>query len=690
MGKEKILIVDDSEMNRSILADMLGDSYDIIEAEDGVQAVVILQKMHVSIDLVLLDVVMPQMDGFGVLEAMNHHHWIDDIPVIMVSAETEASQAERAYELGATDFIKRPFDSFIVLRRVENTLLLYAKQKQLIGMVEEQLYEKEKDSRTMIDILSHIVEVRNGESGLHVLHVRVITDFLLRKLKRRLDSNVLTDEYIKLVGNAAALHDIGKIAIDEKILNKPGRLTDEEFAIMKTHTLIGAGMLEGEFLQQDNPLVKIAYEICRWHHERYDGNGYPDGLKGDDIPISAQVVALADAYDALTSARAYKLPYDHDDAVRMILDGACGTFNPMLLDCLREHSADLRATLEKDVTEEMNRREIKGFTESVLSSKNRGVSERTLRLLDYERTKNAFFSTASEEEIQFEYAMSSHILTLSSWAAKKLGVNEIVMDAYHDKRIQEVVGGIDWGEITKFLHRATPNQSDLDFTCKINCDGEFRWHRVIIRAVWTPNDPPQCEGALGKAIDIHEARMEAEAMKKRASEDELTGLLNFTNSKMLIEERLANDPDLRCMMVMIDVDSFSAINDTYGQPFGNRLLRHVADVLNQELRNEDISSRIDGDKFLLFLACGSAHEQVIQRLFAALCTPYEDCPVSVSMGVARTVDVGTNYESVFRAAAQALRFAKENGRGRCCFYDTSMQSALPTPQIHTDSQGKRS
>lgn len=512
MKKEKILIVDDSEMNRSILADMLGDNYEIIEAEDGVQAVVILQKMHMCIDLILLDVVMPKMDGFGVLTAMNQNHWIDDIPVIMVSAETESSQAERAYELGATDFITRPFDPFIVLRRVVNTLLLYAKQKQLMGMVEEQLREKEKASRTMIDILSHIVEVRNGESGLHVLHVRVITDFLLRRLKWR-SEYALTDEYITLVGNAAALHDIGKIAINESILNKPGKLTDDEFKIMQTHTLIGAGMLEGEFLQQENPLVKVAYEICRWHHERYDGKGYPDGLKGDEIPISAQVVALADVYDALTSARAYKVPYDHDDAVQMILDGACGSFNPVLLDCLKENSGDLRTALEQNATAELNLRESKEFTESVHSSKDRGVSERTRYLQYYERTKNTFFSMTSEEEIQFEYTMSSHILTLSSWGAKKLGVNEAVLDASCDERVQEVIGGIDWGEVVRFLGRATPEHSEFNFVCKVNCEGEFRWHRVVVRAVWTADDPPKCDGALGKVIDIHETYLETEDLK---------------------------------------------------------------------------------------------------------------------------------------------------------------------------------
>lgn len=683
MRKEKILIVDDSEMNRSILADMLGENYDIIEAEDGVQAVVVLQRMHAEIALVLLDIVMPQMDGFEVLDTMNRNHWIDDIPVIMVSAESESSQVAQAYELGVTDFIMRPFDSFIVRHRVVNTLLLYAKQKQLKGMVEEQLYEKEKYSNTMIDILSHIVEVRNGESGLHVLHVRAITDFLLRKLKQHSDDYSLTDDYMTLIINASALHDIGKIGIDEKILNKPGRLTADEFEIMKTHTLIGAKMLEGEFLHQDNPLVKTAYEICRWHHERYDGQGYPDGLKGDDIPISAQVVALADVYDALTSARVYKAPFEHDTAVRMILDGECGVFNPLLIKCLRKNAEDLRMKLEGDVAEEMSRREIKNFTDAVLNNQNSGISERTLRLLDYERMKNNFFSAMSEE-IQFEYTMSSHILTLSSWGAKKLGVDEVILDAYNDKRIQDVIGGINWQKITKILKQTTPENPELNFECKINCDGQLRWHRVVIRAVWTDDDPPQCEGALGKAIDIHETHMEMEALKKEATRDALTGLLNFANSKTQIENRIANNPDLDFMMVIFDLDYFKNVNDTYGHQSGNQVLQHIATVLNKGLRSDDISSRIGGDEFLLFLECGSSWDKVIKRIFESLSAPYKDYSISISMGIARTADVGSNYEAMFRAADQALYVAKENGRNRYCFYNDSMRDTLLTPHEITE------
>lgn len=388
MSREKILIVDDSEMNRSILADMLGEGYEIIEAEDGVQALEILDEMHGQIDLMLLDIVMPRMDGFGVLVAMNENQWIDTIPVIMVTAEQGAEQVERAYDLGVTDFIMRPFDTFIVQHRVVNTLLLYAKQKQLISLVEEQLNEKQKNNIVMVDILSHIVEFRNGESGLHVLHVRRITEFLLRKLKQLTNRYPLTEDYIAMASIASSLHDIGKIGIDEAILNKPGKLTDEEYAIMKTHTTIGAQMLEELSFHQDDALVKIASQICRWHHERYDGKGYPDGLKGDEIPIVAQVVALADVYDALISPRVYKAACDHNTAVQMILNGECGTLNPLLLECLRGSADELSIMLADGNVGDITRREIKSFTDAILSSRGSGASERTLRLLDYERVKN--------------------------------------------------------------------------------------------------------------------------------------------------------------------------------------------------------------------------------------------------------------------------------------------------------------
>lgn len=329
--KEKILIADDSAMNRAILTEMLGDGYEILEAENGRQAVAILQSAT-DIDLLLLDIMMPEMDGFEVLAMMNKYHWIDEVPVIMISAENASSYVERAYDLGATDYISRPFDMAVVRRRVINTLMLYAKQKRLVRLVAEQVYEKEKSNSTMINILSHIVEFRNGESGMHVLHIQTATDILLHTLVQKTDKYHLTAADISLISTASALHDIGKINIPESILNKPGRLTKEEFEVMKTHTTIGSEILEKLPFQQESDLVKTAYAICRWHHERWDGRGYPDGLTGEQIPIAAQVVSLADVYDALTSERCYKKAFDHDTAVKMILNGECGQFNPLLLE----------------------------------------------------------------------------------------------------------------------------------------------------------------------------------------------------------------------------------------------------------------------------------------------------------------------------------------------------------------------
>lgn len=345
--KETILIVDDSALNRMVLIEILGkENYTFLEAENGQQAVELLD-CHPEVDLLLLDITMPEIDGFGVLEIMNQYHWIEETPVIMISAEDSYTFVERAYDLGVSDYITRPFDARVVCRRVSNTLMLYAKQKRLVQMVAEQVYEKEKVSNTMISILSHIVEFRNNESGLHVVHIRTITELLLRRLRKKTDRYPLTEADISLISTASALHDIGKINIPEEILNKPGRLTKEEFDIIKTHSAVGEHMLRQIPFNQNEPLVKVAREICRWHHERWDGRGYPDGLKGDEIPISAQVVSLADVYDALTSERCYKAAFDHDTALNMIVNGECGAFNPLLLECLMDGADQIKQAMQE-------------------------------------------------------------------------------------------------------------------------------------------------------------------------------------------------------------------------------------------------------------------------------------------------------------------------------------------------------
>ena len=345
--KSKILLVDDSKMNRMMLTEILGDSYHILEAENGQECLETLQAEAGNIALVLLDINMPVMDGFEVLKAMNANHTIEDTPVIMISSEDSDAAIRRSYELGASDYVNRPFDARIVYRRVTNTIKLNAKQRRLVQMVSDQIRARENNTDMLVGVLSHIVEFRNGESGLHVRHIRIITELLLRRLLEISSRYSITAEQQDMIPLASALHDIGKIGIDEKILNKPGKLTPEEFEVMKTHSMLGAKMLHDLDGFAEQPLLQTAYEIARWHHERWDGRGYPDGLKGDEIPISAQLVSLADVYDALTSERCYKKAFSHERAVQMIQNGECGAFNPLLLQCLTNIQSDLKVELQK-------------------------------------------------------------------------------------------------------------------------------------------------------------------------------------------------------------------------------------------------------------------------------------------------------------------------------------------------------
>jgi len=340
-NREKILIVDDSEINRDLLKEILCKDYCIIEAENGDKAIEILEESHEEIDLILLDAVMNGKDGFEVLTAMNNKLWIDSVPVIMISCDTTPYYMRRAYGLGVSDYIPRPFDSVVLRRRVANTLALYCNQKKLVSLLVKQIYQREKNSNLMANILGHIVEFRGGKSGSHVLNVGVITKILLEGLNDIDDKYNFSYDDMLLISTAATLHDIGKITIPEEIAYKTGKLTDEEFEIMKNHSAAGCCILDEMKIYKDEPLIKMAYKICRWHHERYDGKGYPDALLGDDIPIEAQVVGLADAYDVLTSERVYKDALSHERAYNMIINGECGAFTPDLIESFKNKADEI-------------------------------------------------------------------------------------------------------------------------------------------------------------------------------------------------------------------------------------------------------------------------------------------------------------------------------------------------------------
>lgn len=498
-AKSRILIVDDSGMNRMMLSELLEDRYDILEASNGVEALALIRQNLSSLDLVLLDIVMPELDGFGVLAHMKKCHWLEFIPVIMISSEGDSSYIEKAFNLGASDYIQRPYKGFLIHRRIMNTLGLFQRQRRLVGLVEEQVYENEKNSRMMINVLGHIVEFRNGESGMHIHHIQVITKLLLHHLVEMTDAYPLSESDIAMYSTASALHDIGKISIDGDILNKPGRLTPEEFEIIKTHALIGAEMLEQLPFYSDNPLIHAAYEICRWHHERYDGRGYPDGLKGEEIPISAQVTALADVYDALTSVRCYKAAIPHEKAMEMILDGQCGAFNPLLLQCLKDVQYQVADAMRSDgAQEEPDRQAVLRTTEELLEQAPGEHILSQVKLLEQERLRQEFF-TAGVQEIQFVYDAELKTATILRGAAQ-LGTGEVVVD--RASQDQSFLGPENMELIREKVRAATPEQPEVNVRCLL-CDhnGELHWRTIILRVMFTEQEgKPVYTSLLGRIL----------------------------------------------------------------------------------------------------------------------------------------------------------------------------------------------
>lgn len=333
---QQILIVDDSDMNRAMLREILKDNYSILEAGNGAECLSCVEHMGTSLSLILLDLNMPEMDGFEVLAELSRLGYMDDIPVIIISGTDSTADICRAYDLGATDYIHRPFNTQVIYRRVSNTITLMAKQRRMAELVNRQIDRATKQQELMVDFLSRIIGYRSGESNPHFANISILSALLLQALQKRKNHYGLTEHDCQLIATAAVFHDVGKIGIPESILLKPGKLTAKEFEVMKTHTLIGDNLIKSLEIYHDEPLLQMAAQICRWHHERYDGGGYPDGLKGEEIPICAQVVSIADAYDALMSARPYKPAFSSEKAIQMILNGECGVFNPVLVDCLLE------------------------------------------------------------------------------------------------------------------------------------------------------------------------------------------------------------------------------------------------------------------------------------------------------------------------------------------------------------------
>lgn len=673
MRKEKalILIVDDQEMNRSLLSDMLEEDYQILEAADGCEAMEQLRNRKTEIASVLLDVRMPRMDGFEVLSNMKHNRQLEHIPVIMISNDDSPESVERSYALGAADYINRPFNNYIVKKRVENTIFLYEKTKSLTELVKEQVAEKEKNNADMITILSAVVEFRNGESGLHTLRIRIISEILLECIMNRYPEYELDYSAIADISNAAALHDIGKIAIPEEILNKPGKLTPEEFEIMKTHSAQGADMLDKmKGIMGRNVMFEYARQICRWHHERWDGKGYPDGLMEGEIPICAQVVALADVYDALTSNRVYKPPYSHEQALEMIFNGECGQFNPKLIHVLEEVADSLTERIVSNSTRQDKLFDTQEISQEIMFRKD-ALSERTISLLEEERIKYQFLAALSDEII-IDYDTDTDTITFSEKGATQLELPLSITDVSGNLDQITAASGEVIAELTRKVKATTPVMPIVQEQCQLTLpDGEKAWFEVILRTMWSHGLVPRIKGVIGKIMNIHATKIENQRLRNLAARDSLTNLYNRVTAQQLIGEYLQDSRGRMGAYIFLDVDDFKSINDTNGHSYGDHILNRVAEIIGRNTRSGDVAARMGGDEFIIFLKDIDMEDTVYkqtQRIFSAFGEVVQENELTVSMGVAIYPTDGEDFDQLTSNADQALYEAKRRGKNQCVFY----------------------
>ena len=646
--KQKILLVDDDSLNRELLRDILGEGYTFLEAASGEEAANIILTSG-EVDLVLLDMIMPGMGGVGLLELMADYRWIDEIPVVAISAAQGGELMQRAYELGVTDYIPRPFDTEVVRRRVRNTLMLYAKQRRLSELVSRQTVENERLSRMMISILGGAVEFRNSESGPHIPSVRAITEALLRCLMRRTDRYGLTQRGVTMIGTASALHDIGKITVPDAILNKPGPLTPEEFQVMQGHAAAGAAFIEQVPGWQGAPLLRAARDICRWHHERWDGGGYPDGLRGETIPISAQAVALADVYDALTSRRCYRDALDHAAAMDLIRRGACGAFSPLLLECLEELGPGLADGTVRGEQDWPERTDSHRLSAELLRGEGLPGESAARRSLTILREKANFFARQCGG-IQLDYELPGNRLRLSDFR-----------DPLHRRTIvgQETVLaalGMDRQDLAR-LHAALRDASaeDPERTLEVALaepcgPSPFR---LTVRTLWSGSQPSRYLGAVGHFAPLSD-REDGLPGEGGGDMDPVSG----TYARSYLERarvRLRGTEGV----LFLDIRDFKRINDTYGHAAGDLALRTIADTVLACVRAGDVLVRYGGDEFLLLFPRIPADtlrqrmEQIRRAVRAASVPGYPELRLAVDVGLAYKAP--TLEEAVRRADLEMYR-----------------------------------
>jgi diguanylate cyclase (GGDEF)-like protein len=681
-GKPRILIVDDLELNRAILCELFCKEYEVLEAENGQEAMEVLEAEHDGIQVVLLDIVMPILDGFGVLDRMSQKGWIGRIPVIMITVETSDGVMQKGYEMGATDIISKPFNPNIIRQRIHNIIEQYTYKQKLERLVDEQTeilrrqsQKLRENSAQMIDTLSAIIEFKNTESVQHIYNIRTLTKILLKEFSRRHREYTLTEEKIESISEAAAMHDIGKIAIPDQILNKPGKLTKEEFEIMKTHTLKGCEILEKLATVQSLAYYDYCYDICRYHHERWDGNGYPDGLKENEIPIWAQAVSIVDVYDALTSKRVYKEAYSFRTAIQMIKDGECGVFNPVMLQCFLKVVSTFEEGIRRETEEKIEESKASEIIVPELENHRESeyeLSTRTLRLLELERQKYRILSELSGE-ILFEYDIKSDKLVFSDQYQVLTGRDSSFETFWRGKGKEQLILKDDIPRLAEKVREITETKPDCRLEMQIDLEGKgYEWYEVYLYPIWDTGLERACIGYMGKLINIQKQKKKNLQLQKAADSDPLTGILNRQAMQKKISFLLRNHQIQSGALGFIDLDNFKFVNDNFGHMFGDEVLKRVASVLKSTLRETDFIGRIGGDEFIVFfrdISSSEALDRKLEQMCDNLRQNIDGCTVSVSIGASRYPQDGDTYDELLHKADQALYMSKRMGKNGYQIYD---------------------
>ncbi|WP_455654603.1 bifunctional diguanylate cyclase/phosphohydrolase [Phascolarctobacterium sp.] len=699
--KDKILIVDDVELNRAILCELFAGDYEILEADNGKTAVELMQQYHEEIAIVLMDIVMPIMNGLEALEIMNAKGLTEKTPIFLITAESSNDAISKGFRLGVVDVVLKPFNPDNICQRVNNIIELYRYRYKLENLVQEQMNKIEKQNEqlrnfnvAMIDTLSTIVEFRDCESGQHVQRIRQLTKIMLKELGRQNAEYKMSDKTIEDISMAAALHDIGKIAIPDYILNKPGRLTAEEFAIMKEHTLYGCEILESiDSLKQNKEQYRYHYNICRWHHEKWDGSGYPDGLIGKEIPIYAQIVALADCYDALTSVRCYKGAFTHEESVKMIEKGECGAFSPDLLQCFLKIAPSLPEILQSDdglpaVVYHYQHPNTEKFSGKKCYSCDMDKNSRVARLLEIEREKQkALFAMSGD--IFFDVDLEKNTIAFSDEYHKVFDRDCFVDDAAEYNKNYDHVLPEDKVRLDEAFSRLTEENPRYEEDVRaIDKFGDLRWYKIYVNAIWDKEEPDVIKSVVGRMVNIDKMKREIGQWKGKAESDVLTKLGNRAYGERLLQQLLCEPQQEKAAVMFLDVDNFKMVNDRHGHLFGDEVLCRIANEISRQFRTDDIVCRIGGDEFLIIMRnIRDLHLPVVKvdDLRAGIERLGREAdiqvPLSVSVGVSFYPVDGTDEKTLLHKADKALYEAKKRGKNNCVIYSKELEAEPFMSQI---------